>query len=253
MYWNRALLKGNAKKVLAGSYWQVFLVCLVAGLLSGGLSAVSNLTVNFNMNSSNGMYTDPTQALAAVGGLAVFGGILGMVFAAFVANPILVGLNRYMMENRAGFPPFGSLFSVFQDKAQYLNLVKVMFLYNLEIMLWSLLCVIPGIYKSYQYFYVPYLLAENPYMSYSRAKQLSVAMTQDEKMEIFVLELSFIGWNLLGALLCGIGVLFVAPYMEATFAELYAAARAKAFSLGVTNETELADFTRYNNPPQANL
>lgn len=248
MYWNRTLLKTNAKKVLAGSYWQVFLATLVASLLGGGFSTVYNFVVNFGVASS-----DPYEAIYTLRNTLVIGGLLSALFAVFVINPILVGLKRYLMENRAGFPPFSSLFSVFQDKTQYLNVVKVMFQMDLEIFLWSLLCFVPGIYKSYQYYYVPYLLAENPYMTYTRAKQLSVAMTNDEKMEIFVLELSFIGWNLLGAMLCGIGTLFVAPYINATFAELYASARAKAFSLGVTDETELADFTRYNNPPQASM
>ncbi len=245
MYWNRPLLKANAKRVLSTSYWRVFVVCLIAGFLGGGLSSSVTPILNVSIDPYSSGYIDP-HMMRIFSTTIIVGSIFALAFAIFVAAPILVGFKRFMMENRAGFPPIGSLFSVFKDKAQYLNVVKVMFQMNLEVFLWTLLCFVPGIYKSYQYFYIPYLLAENPYMSYSRAKELSRAMTNDEKMEIFVLELSFLGWEFLGAMLCGIGTLFVTPYITATFAELYASARAKAFALGVTNETELADFTHYD-------
>ena len=127
----------------------------------------------------------------------------------------------------------------------YRNVVKVMFMKNLFIFLWSLLFVIPGIYKAYQYRMVDYLMAENPYMTYQRALELSRQMTDGEKFNIFILELSFFGWLFLGALACGIGVFFVNPYIEATFAELYAALRAKAFATGMTDASELSDFMRY--------
>lgn len=42
-----------------------------------------------------------------------------------------------------------------------------------------------------------------------------------------------------------LGVFFVNPYIEATFAELYAALRAKAFATGMTDASELSDFMRY--------
>ena len=53
------------------------------------------------------------------------------------------------------------------------------------------------------------------------------------------MELSFIGWVLLGALACGIGTLFVTPYMEATYAELYAKQRQKALDSGEVSPEEL--------------
>ena len=249
MYWNSPLLKENAKKVLAGSYWRVFVVCLVASLLGGNSdlsSKFSGFLSGINSSLSFGSFGADVSSILLVGSIVLLVGAAGIAFSLFISIPVLIGTNRYMMENRSGFPPFSSLFSVFNDKQQYLNVVKVMFQYSLEIFLWSLLCFIPGIYKSYQYYYVPYLLAENPYMSYSRAKQLSIAMTNDEKIEIWVLEISFFGWLVLGSLACGLGVFFVVPYMNATFAELYAAARAKAFALGVTDETELAGFTQYD-------
>ena len=111
---------------------------------------------------------------------------------------------------------------------------------------WEIPCMaIPGIYKAYQYRMVDYLMAENPYMTYQRALELSRQMTDGEKFNIFILELSFFGWLFLGALACGIGVFFVNPYIEATFAELYAALRAKAFATGMTDASELSDFMRY--------
>lgn len=250
MNWSRSLLKDNAKKVLSGSYWPLFLVTFVASLLGASVSYTLSVPSCFSSFSSSliemiaAIVEEPSLALVFFFTIA-FSLSITLAYLIFLCAPVSVGLCRYTMETRAGFPPFTSLFSVFNNSKQYLNVAKVMGQMTVEIMLWTLLCFIPGIYKSYQLFYVPYLLAENPYLTYQRAKELSVAMTEGEKMEIFVLQLSFIGWLMLGVLTCCIGVYFVAPYISATMAELYAAARAKAFALGITDQNELADFTRY--------
>lgn len=181
---------------------------------------------------------------AAAFGFVLIAMVVGVLFSVFVSNPVTVGKCRYFMESRVGNAPFSSLFSAFGGPA-YRNVVKVMFMKNLFIFLWSLLFVIPGIYKAYQYRMVDYLMAENPYMTYQRALELSRQMTDGEKFNIFILELSFFGWLFLVALACGIGVFFVNPYIEATFAELYAALRAKAFATGMTDASELSDFMRY--------
>lgn len=62
-------------------------------------------------------------------------------------------------------------------------------------------------------------------MKAKEALSLSRQMMQGHKFNAFVLSLSFIGWEFLGLLLCGIGILFVQPYVDATFAELYAVLR----------------------------
>ena len=79
----------------------------------------------------------------------------------------------------------------------------------------------PGVIKAYEYSMIPYLLAENPNLSASQAFSLSKQMTTGQKMDLFVLDLSFLGWIILGALCCGIGLLFVQPYPEATKTEVY--------------------------------
>jgi uncharacterized membrane protein len=99
--------------------------------------------------------------------------------------------------------------------------MKTMFIKNLLVFLWTLLFIVPGIIKSYAYRMVPYLLAENPDLDYLEAIRLSEKMTLGHKFDIFILDLSFIGWYLLGLLACGVGIIFVRPYQDATNAELY--------------------------------
>ena len=81
-----------------------------------------------------------------------------------------------------------------------MNVVLVMFLKNLFTSLWTLLFVIPGIVKHYEYLMIPYILAENPGMDRKEAFQISKRMMDGQKMETFILDLSFIGWILLSAI-----------------------------------------------------
>lgn len=252
--WTRTLLKTNAKQVLSRNYWMALLVCLIASLLAGGArSAVPTLSLKFSNRFLPYRYGNfyGFSEYSIFGALvAVFLGftalflLFAILFTVFVGGPVRVGKCRYFMESRVGDAPFTTVFSVFSGPA-YRNVVKVMFMKNLYIFLWSLLFVIPGIYKGYQYSMVDYLLAENPYMSYQRALDLSRQMTEGEKMNIFILDISFFGWLFLGGIIFAFGVIFVNPYIEATYGELYAALRAKAFSMEVTGEDELSGFLRY--------
>ncbi len=86
---------------------------------------------------------------------------------------------------------------------------------------------------------VPYILADNPAMNYKDAIALSNKMTDGEKLDMWVLDLSFIGWYLLGALALLIGILFVHPYYNATQAELYIHLRKRAIDRGYCSASDL--------------
>ena len=97
-----------------------------------------------------------------------------------------------------------------------------MFLRKLFIFLWSLLFVIPGIIKAYEYYMVPYLLAEYPDMSWKEASSRSREMMSGNKWNTFILEISFLPWEFLSVITWGIaGILYVNPYVDATKTELY--------------------------------
>lgn len=260
--WTCDLLKRNARAALSQRYGKSVILCLVAALL--GVSGTSSVGFSViyqagrsaffgagepeiwtgNNSGSSFLYDQLWYygLIPFVIGAAVVALVAVLCWQVLLAGPLAVGRSRYFMESRQGYSPFGTLFSTL--RRPYWNVVKGMALTNLKIFAGSLL-VIPGIYWAYCYRLVPYLLAENPYLSTARAMELSRQMMQGEKWHSFLLELSFLGWELLCLLTAGIGYLFLEPYLQAAFAELYAALRSKAFAAGMTDASELAGFMRY--------
>ena len=104
----------------------------------------------------------------------------------------------------------------------YLHKVHVLFMKNLFIFLWSCLLIIPGIIKSYEYRMVHYILQEHPEITWQDALQRSGEMMDGNKMQAFLLDLSFIGWALLTLITCTIaGLFYMMPYKMNTDAALY--------------------------------
>jgi uncharacterized membrane protein len=150
-----------------------------------------------------------------------------VAYVAFITNPITAGQCSFFTRAPSGDRQFANLFSAFKS-GRYMQTVKACFMKDLVIFLWTLLFWIPGIVKFYQYRLVPYIISDDPSLKYDQALFLSRRMTDGEKWRMFVLDLSFIGWFLLGTLAFGIGILFVVPYFEATWAQLYLRLRTKA-------------------------
>ncbi len=172
---------------------------------------------------------EPMQMAAVLLAVLAFGGIillvvLGVALAIdiFILNPLHVGANRFLIKNLTEKAQIRELAYAF-DK-NYLNTVKIMFLKHLFAGLWTLLFIIPGIVKRYEYRMIPYLLAENPDLTKDEAFSRSREMMRGNKWKAFLLDLSFIPWNLLSLITLGIvGVFYVEPYKEETGAALYEA------------------------------
>lgn len=94
---------------------------------------------------------------------------------------------------------------------------------ELFVFLWSLLLIVPGIIKYYQYSMAFYIKADHPEQDWRKCLDESKALTNGHKMELFVLDLSFIGWYIVGALCLGVGTLWVNAYHTATVAQFYRA------------------------------
>ena len=108
--------------------------------------------------------------------------------------------------------------------------------------LWSLLFVIPGIVKSYSYAMTMYIMQDHPELSGNDAITKSRQMMDGHKFDLFIRDLSFIGWYLLGALTFGILIIFyVEPYRQVTRTNFYEQLRMDYE--GLTAPQEVADVT----------
>lgn len=240
--WTRRSLKSRSKSVLKGNYWKAFLVSLIIGIVnSGGAGGTNSATENINNDYPSGgnipgsIINDSTIRWVIF--LLVIIAII-LVIRLIVGYSLEVGGRKFFIRASEGESDMGHVLYGFKNK-RYTNILKTMFTRDLYLFFWTLLLIIPGMVKSYSYRMVPYILADNPHMDRKRAIQLSNQMTMGEKANMFILDLSFIGWYILGILALFIGVLFVAPYQNATEAELYLVLRENAISKGITNNQEL--------------
>lgn len=166
--------------------------------------------------------------------IMIFGVMIGIIFLlivlflmvfiytvmALLFNPFYAGVCRFMLKSVDDKAEVKEVAYGFDHS--YKNVVKTMFHMDIRVFAWTLLFIIPGICKKYQYRMVPYILAEHPDMDYKEVLMLSSDIMNGEKWNAFVLDLSFILWHLLGIITCGIVELFfVSPYVYLTHAALY--------------------------------
>jgi uncharacterized membrane protein len=110
---------------------------------------------------------------------------------------------------------------LFDGFSQYVRITLAELLKGIYVLLWMLLLIIPGFVKSYSYAMTEFILKDNPEISGEDAICLSMKMMQGNKMQLFLLDLSMIGWLILSFLTLGIGFLFLSPYIETACAHFY--------------------------------
>lgn len=235
--WSREELKEKAKRVLREIYWSAFGVSIVIAL------AGANSWGRWNSNSrssGDSFYSKVSNNLITwkviSAGLILFAILIALRI--FIGYCLEVGGRKYFIQS-AQYRDNKNCFRFGFDGQNYMGIVQTMLLTNILIFLWSLLLVIPGIIKAYAYRMVPYILADNPNIGVRKAIDLSEEMTRGHKFDMFILDLSFIGWYLLGALFVGVGILFVLPYEDATNAELYLVLRKEALKNNLCSYEDL--------------
>ena len=228
--WSRGELKAKGKAAFKANYWPCVLAAIVLALVtvSGGGSVasqrgnVSSATQELEQQFA-GM--DPAVVgaiVVTVLGAVLMVGTISTLFDIFVINPLEVGCRRFFLVNGTAPASLSEIVSSFRNG--YFNVVLTTFVRDLFLTLWTLLFIIPGIVKAYSYRLVPYILAEHPDMGPTEAITLSRKMMDGNKMNAFLLDLSFLGWDLVSICTLGIaGIFYVNPYAYATAAELYTA------------------------------
>ncbi len=156
------------------------------------------------------------SALLSVSGSVPFAPVI-------IAGPIAYGLTSIVLSVTRGNPTveISQLFSGFSEDFGRNFLIG--FLRSLFIFFWSLLFVIPGIVKSYSYSLAFFVAKDHPEYDWSACIKESQRLTAGHKWDLFVLDISFIGWYFVGSLCLGIGTLWVIPYHKMAIANYYEA------------------------------
>lgn len=183
---DRATLKSSAKEQIKGKIGILFLISLLASLITGAVSAVP-----------------------------LVGTIAGLLLSGAFS---LAMIQIYMNLGYGRRPEVGDLFSQMRN---ILPAFCTQFLVGLFTFLWSLLLFVPGIIMGCAYSQAMYILADDPGIGPMEAIRRSKEMMEGHKMEYFVLCLSFYGWALLGAFTLGILYIWLIPYMQATLTNYY--------------------------------
>lgn len=228
----RAEIKSRAKESLKGQYWYAFgvtiLVSVIVGLASSVFVAISTV---MNMNAANG--STGASALAVVIFYLLYFAVIFLV-----ALPLSIGMIRFFLNVCKGEKAQVSDLT-YAYKSNLGNVILMLLKEIVFIWLWSLLFLIPGIIKTYQYFMIEYMVADNANLDRKRAFEITKAAMKGNKWRTFVLGLSFIGWILLCSITFGIGYLFLAPYMSATYAQYYLELKKTAIENGIATADEL--------------
>lgn len=214
------------------NYVSAVVVALLMGIFGTASGESSARRVSENSDIYSGNFFNAGMITGLLTGIATVVILIVLVAKVFVGNLLKMGGYRFFILNQTAQPGIGTLLDGFRS-GHYVNIVLAMFLRDLFTALWSLLLVVPGIVKHYEYLMVSYIIAENPAMDYKEAFQISKQMMDGEKMEAFIMDLSFLGWYLLSAVTCGLlAIFYVNPYVQASFAEMYTFNKQKAYQEG---------------------
>ena len=210
----RKELKDNAKQYLRGNWgWAiiVFLItAIIVGIFTGAGHWLDETYINYDGTNIFYQFASPIGSI-----LLWIGSFIGLS-----RNIAFLELRDDQKEEK----PYMAAFSVFTENRfgpELINFVLV----SIFTFLWTWLLIIPGIIKAYSYSMTPYIVkdmvASDKQVSATDGINASKELMKGHKMALFIFDLSFLGWNILAAITCGIGYLWVTPYYQTAKANFY--------------------------------
>ncbi len=208
-------VKRQAREMYKKNAVHMILICALTSIISGtNLSAV----ITEGTSQIEYIYTflifdiDVSNLIVGLSTSMVIGlMIMGFLFTVLIVNPLVSGIMNYLKSIVIGESDTSIIFFAFQ-KGQYKRVVLTNLWITLKVLLGIFLFIIPGIIWMIQYLFSSYVLYDYPDLSEREVMKKSSELTYGNKMDIFLLMLSFILWYLLAGLI-PFGNLLIAPYV----------------------------------------
>ncbi|WP_208422719.1 DUF975 family protein [Latilactobacillus fragifolii] len=227
-YQSRAALKKEVKSLFTGHWGKAVTLNAIPTLLS----IIGVIIIGVFLMAMLAIFA--TTAPSMVSNEPFSGHSSGNSFAgqvpSFILGLITLGINftflDWLRSKDADFSSLKGAFSVF-SKRYFLGAFLIRILAGIFIFLWTLLFIIPGIIKRYAYSQALYIFKDltdsNPQadVSFLDCLTKSRALMNGHKFRFFVLQLSFLGWDILAILSLGIGFFWLNPYKNATYMAFY--------------------------------
>lgn len=210
----RKELKDNAKQSLLGNWGWAIIVFLITAIIFGIFTGAGHWLdeTYINYDGTNIFY----QFASPIGSILLWIGS----FIGLSRNIAFLELRDDQKEEKT----YMAAFSVFTENRfgpELINFVLV----SIFTFLWTWLLIISGIIKAYSYSMTPYIVkdmvASGKQVSATDGINASKELMKGHKMALFIFDLSFLGWNILAAITCGIGYLWVTPYYQTAKANFY--------------------------------
>ncbi|MFC3634937.1 DUF975 family protein [Enterococcus rivorum] len=224
---NRKALKQEAKETLKGRWKEAVLlnliptaIMIIASIILVSLFMLFFSLFDFNSYSSYSSMDHANNASSSGGG-GLISGLLTALFTVGISWTFLDLLRNPGREIR----PFKDATRGFRD-AFLGPIIGLYLLQAVFIFFWTLLFIIPGFIKGYAYSQT-YFIYYDTYATTGEKLRFTDCITasrqlmKGHKMQLFILDLSFIPWYLLGILTFGIGFLWITPYVNTTKAAFY--------------------------------
>ena len=218
-----------------------------SGFIYSAFNFISNSETEIQ-NLVKSISQDETKLSVARSMLIIFTGIALIIRILFI-NPISVGEKRVFLESinykKTKFTTI--VFPFKAKKRRYKTTVETMLTVRIYQLLWNI-TIIGGAIKHYSYLLVPYIIAENPHIEAKDAIKISRTMMNGNKFKAFLLDVTFLGWEILNIISLGIIGIYYSPYYTATITELYRVLRKKYIDDKSYKYELLNDEILFNNP-----
>ena len=171
------------------------------------------------LSGKGGMAVVATLVYGVISGVLSFIPFVSWIATLLVSLPLAYGFTVMLLNVvRGSDVKLDTMGEGFKD---YGRILGTMLLSSVYQFLWMLLLIVPGIIKGYSYALTPYLLKDHPELKFNAAIEESMRLMSGNKMRLFLLDLSFIGWFLLGLITFGIAFLWITPYWNTARAAFY--------------------------------
>lgn len=216
---SRSEMKSHVKDIFRKNWSKAILLTIIPVLISIFIGSYQQF------NSMQNSEIAANYALHNLYNSVSIFSILGVISSLFTISATFQFID-WLKNKDLEFSPFKRSFRIFNGE-DFWKIIGIMIIMSVFTFLWSLLFIIPGIIKSYSY--------SQAYNLYKEAKEngtddqynlvdyitQSKELMNGHKAELFILDLSFIGWLILSGITLGIASIWVTPYIVATKAEFF--------------------------------